>query len=141
MKIDGFVVTPVPSSQDCPRLDEQRHELPLCAAGVLELVHEHVVVARLEPEPALRELVHPAQQLERAIEHVGEVEHGSFVENLAVLGQRNGEHPLHAAREHDVEVAVEGEHHVLDALRELRTRQPDGAWPRRRTDSGARGRG
>ncbi len=107
-----------------PGLNEERHELPLGPAGVLELVDEHVVIAGLETEAALRELVHPPQQLERAIEHVGKVEHRSAVEDLAVLGQGDGEHPLHAAREHDVEVAVEGEDHVGDARRELEHARP-----------------
>ena len=133
---------PIPDDEDrrvsgnarafAPGLDEQRHELPLRAARVLELVDEHVVIARFEPEPALRELVHPAQQLERAIEHVGEVEDGSLVEHLAVLRQRNGEHPPDAAREHDVEVAVEGEDHLGDARRDGQTRPPDAVWPLRR---------
>ena len=73
------------------------------------------MIARLETKPALRELVHPAQELQRAIEHVGEVEHRSLVEHLAVLGQRHGEHPPDAAREDDVQVAVEGRHDVGDA--------------------------
>ena len=48
---------PAPSPHDC---DEQRHQLPLRAAGVLELVHQHVVIARFEPVAALRELLHLA---------------------------------------------------------------------------------
>ena len=76
-----------------PGLDEQRDELPLRPAGVLELVDEHVVVSRLEPEATLGELVHPPQQLERPVEDVGEVQHGPIVERSAVLGQRDREHP------------------------------------------------
>ena len=99
------------------------------------------MIACLEAKPALRELVHPAQQLEGAIEHVGKVEHRSFVENLAVLRQRDGEHPLDAAREDDVEVALEGEHDVRDALRKLEHSRPMSFGRILRRDSGSRGRG
>src|SRR5688572_8155812 len=50
-----------------PRPDEERHELPLGTAGVLELVDQHMVVPRLETEAALRELVHLPQQLDRLL--------------------------------------------------------------------------
>src|SRR6185436_13419007 len=46
-----------------PALDELPDQLPLRAAGVLKLVHQHVTVTRLEPEAALRELIHILQQL------------------------------------------------------------------------------
>ena len=105
MKIDGLRGEAEPFS---PRLDQQRHELPLRAARVLELVDEDVVIARFEPEAALRELVHLPEQIERALQHVREIENRSIVERLAVLRQRDREHPLDAAREHDVEVAREG---------------------------------
>ena len=105
MKIDGWVARPEAFS---PGLDQQRHQLPLRAAGVLELVDQHVVVARLEPEAALRELVHLPQQVERPLQHVGKIEHRSLVERLAVLRQRDREHPLDAARQHDVQIAREG---------------------------------
>jgi hypothetical protein len=49
-----------------PGLHQQRHELPLCTARVLELVDEDVVISRLEAVPALSEFVHLAQQFERA---------------------------------------------------------------------------
>ncbi len=68
-----------------PRLDQQRHELPLRPARVLELVDQHVVIARLEAKAALRELVHLAQQIERALKHVGEIEHRALVERAPVL--------------------------------------------------------
>ena len=102
MKIDGLRGEPEPLA---PRLNQERHELPLRAARVLELVHEHVVVARFEPEAALRELVHLPEQIEGALEHVREVEHRALLERLAILRQRNREHPPDAARQHDVEVA------------------------------------
>ena len=69
-----------------PRLHQQRHQLPLRAARVLELVDEHVVIARLEPVAALRELLHLPQQVERAQQHVGEVEHRVRVERAPILG-------------------------------------------------------
>jgi len=53
-----------------PCLHQQRHQLPLLAAGVLELVDQDMVIAALEAVPALRELVHARQQLDRALEHV-----------------------------------------------------------------------
>jgi hypothetical protein len=45
-----------------PRPDEQRHQRPLGAARVLELVEQHVVITSLEPVAASRELVHLRQQ-------------------------------------------------------------------------------
>ena len=93
MKMEGLEASPSPFA---PRLHQQRDQLPLRAARVLELVHEHVVVARLEPEPALRELVHPPQQHERALEHVREVERRARVERPPVLLQRDREHPADA---------------------------------------------
>ena len=104
MKIDGLCGEPEPLA---PRLDQQRDELPLRAARVLELVDEDVVVARFEAKAALGELVHLPQQIERALEHVREIEDRSLLERLAVLRERDREHPLDAAREHDVEVARE----------------------------------
>ena len=44
-----------------PVAHQLRDQLPLRAAGVLEFVDEHVVVPGLEPEPAVRELVHLLQ--------------------------------------------------------------------------------
>ena len=66
-----------------PAAHQLRDELPLRAAGVLELVHEHVAIARLEAEPALRELVHVLEQLHRALEHAGEIEQGARLERAA----------------------------------------------------------
>ena len=127
MKIDGLGGEPEPFA---PRLDQQRDQLPLRAAGVLELVDEHVVIARLEPEAALRELVHLPQQLERALEHVGEVEDRALVERPPVLRQRDREHPPDAAREHDVEVARERPDDALDVRRDLRRPRRDAASQR-----------
>ena len=80
-----------------PGLDQQRDELPLLAAGVLELVDEHVVVAPFEAVAALRELVHPPEQLDGALEDVREIEQRSLVERLLVLRQRDREHRADAA--------------------------------------------
>ena len=64
-----------------PRTHQQRDQLPLQAAGVLELVDQHVVIARLEAVAALRELVHLPQQIDGPLEQLGEVDD-------VVLGQR-----------------------------------------------------
>ena len=90
-----------------PRPHQQRHELPLGPAGVLELVDEHVVIARLEPVSALGELVHAAQQIQGARQHLGEVEHRAGGQLPLVLGHRDREHALHPPREHHVQIAVE----------------------------------
>jgi hypothetical protein len=63
-----------------PRVDQERHQFPLGAARVLELVDQHVMVAGLETEPALGELVHLPQQLDRLLQHVREVEDRSLIE-------------------------------------------------------------
>ena len=118
MKMEGWsgpaCARPTPSPQDC---DQQRHELPLRAAGVLELVHEHVVVARLEAVPALRELLHLPQQVERAQQHVGEVEHGVGVERPPVLGLGDAEHPPDSARHEHVEIALVAQERLLHSWR------------------------
>ena len=41
-----------------PGLDKERDQLPLCPTGVLELINEHVVVARLKSVARSSELVH-----------------------------------------------------------------------------------
>ncbi len=53
-----------------PGLNQERHQLPLRTAGVLEFVNEHVVVSRLQSESALRELVHLTKQVERTLQNV-----------------------------------------------------------------------
>src|SRR6185436_17768096 len=67
---------------------------------------------------ALRELVHPAQELHGALQHVGEVEQRSLVQRGLILRERDREHPADAACEHHVEVAAEGAHYPLDRLAE-----------------------
>ena len=64
MKIDGGERVGRRRQALRPSSDQLRHQLPLGAAGVLELVDQHVVISRLEPIAALRELVHLPQQLD-----------------------------------------------------------------------------
>ena len=114
-----------------PRLHEQRDQLPLGAAGVLELVDEHVVIARLEPVPGARELVHPAQQVDGALEDVGEVEQRARLELAAILGHADVEEALHAAHEGRVHVAVEAAQHVVDHRGQRRRGRAEAADARR----------
>ena len=69
MNIDGGKRVGRRAKALAPAADQLRHQFPLCAARVLELVHQHVVVARFEAVAAPRELVHLPQQMERALEH------------------------------------------------------------------------
>ena len=57
-----------------PRLNQERHQLPLGTARILEFVDEHVVIPRFEAEAALRKFIHLPEQRQRALEHVGEVQ-------------------------------------------------------------------
>ena len=109
-----------------PRLDEQRHQLPLRAARVLEFVDEHVVIARLEAVAALRKLLHPAQQIERAQQQIGEIEHGVRVERAPVLGLGDAEHPSDPTRHQHVEIAPVGSRHPRRRRRRGRRRGPGG---------------
>ena len=68
-----------------PALTSWRDQLPLRAAGVLELVDEHVAMARFEPQAALGELVHVLEQLHRALEHAGKIEQRVRLERVLVL--------------------------------------------------------
>ena len=96
-----------------PRPDEQRYELPLRPAGVLKLVHEQVVIARLETVPALRELLHPPEQTERVQQHIGEIEHGVRVERPPVFRLCDLEHARDAARDEHVQVACVAEQRLF----------------------------
>ena len=89
-----------------PGLDEQGHEFPLRAAGVLKLVHEHVVVARLEPVAAPREILHPSEQVERLEQEIREIKHRVRIERSAVLRIGDAEHPPDAARHEHVQIAA-----------------------------------
>ena len=77
------------------------------AARVLELVDQHVSIARLEAQPAFRELVEIVQQLDRALEHAGEVEERVRIERPLILAQRDREDAPHAARHHGVQIPAE----------------------------------
>ena len=88
-----------------PRADQLTDQLPLRAAGVLELIHQYVFVARLEPVAAARELLHLPQQLQGAFEQVRKVEDTVLIEGPAVLILRNREQAADASRQYDVEVA------------------------------------
>jgi hypothetical protein len=101
-----------------PGLHEAPHELPLRLAGVLELVHEQVVIARLQQVAALREFVHLGEQFERAPERLGKIHHGVRLERPAVLGEGDGKHAPDPVREHDVQVAAESREFCGDAGRE-----------------------
>ena len=59
-----------------PRLNEERDEVPLRSTRVLELIHEDVVVARLELVPALSELVHLPEQLQRTLQDIRKIQQG-----------------------------------------------------------------
>ena len=76
-----------------------------------------MVVARFEPVAALRELLHVAQQIERAEQQVGEVEHRVRVERAPVLGFGNAVHPEDAARDKHVQIAFVAGGGVLDGTR------------------------
>ena len=82
MKIDGgsaSAAAPRPSPQ---LLHQLRDEVPLRAARVLELVDEHVAVARLELVAALRELVHVLEELNGPLEDAREIEQRARVERV-----------------------------------------------------------
>ena len=110
-----------------PGLDEQRHELPLRAARVLEFVNEHVVIARFEPVPALREVVHPPQQIERPQQQIREIEHRVRIERPAVLGVGDAEHPPDSARHQHVQIAAIGSRHPDDGVGVAHDEIPVGA--------------
>src|SRR5688500_18300525 len=88
-----------------PRLDQQRHELPLRPARVLELVDEDVVITRLEAVAALGELLHLPEEVERTKQHLREVEDGVGFEGSPVLGLLDGKHPSDTTRDQHVEIA------------------------------------
>ena len=91
-----------------PRLHQVPDQLPLRVAGVLELVDQQVVVARLEQVARARELAALRQQRQRAFERLGKVDDGVLVEHLAILVARDAKQLPHAARQHGVQVAPEG---------------------------------
>ena len=84
------------------------------AARVLELVDEHVVIARLELVAAARELFHLPQQLHGARQHFRKVQHGVRLECADVLRHGDVEEAPHAAGEDDVQIAPEPLHRIHD---------------------------
>ena len=120
MKMDGGSASADAPKPFAPAPHELRDELPLRAARVLELVDEHVLVARFEPVAAPRELVHLLQQLDCALEHAGEIEQRVRIERPLVLMQRDGEDPPDAARHDDVQIAPERANGLGHGRRKLR---------------------
>ena len=103
-----------------PGTDQLADQAPLRAAGVLEFVHQHVLVSRLEPIAAARELFHLPEQLERALEQIREIEHTMLVERAAVFVLGNREQPANAAGEDQVDVAAERIDRRLDVRPEAK---------------------
>ena len=112
-----------------PVAHQLRDQLPLRAAGVLELVDEHVAIARLEPEPALRELVHVLQQLHRSLEHAREVEQRVAFERALVLARAR---PRRSARRRATARRSDR------AGTRAALRRSTGAMPPRRSDAASR---
>jgi hypothetical protein len=90
-----------------PRAHQLAHQPPLRAAGVLEFIDQHVLVARLEAVAAAREFVHLAEQLQGALEQVREVEHAVLVQRAAIFVLRDRKQPARAAGEDQVDVTLE----------------------------------
>src|SRR5262249_3504633 len=97
-----------------PRLDQQRHQRPLRAAGVLELIDEQMVIARLEAVAALRKLLHLAKQRDRPNQQIRKVEPPMPIERLPVCGFSHAVHPENAARNEYVEVPFVCGERLLD---------------------------
>ena len=87
MKIEGASASeaaPTPSPQ---LSNELRHQRPLCAAGILKFVDQHMAILRFEPKAALRELVHVFEQLDRPFEHTGKIEQRMRIERSLILAR------------------------------------------------------
>ena len=73
------------------------------------------MIPRLEPIARARELVHLPQQVDRALEEIGEIEQRARLQLAAVLGDADAKEAPHAAHERHVHVAIEaGQHFVHD---------------------------
>ena len=107
MKIEGGIGPWLEPVTGGPGANQLANQPPLRAAGVLELVDEHVLVSRFEAVPAARELLHLAKQLERALEEIREIEHAVLVERAAIFVLGNREQPADAAGQHQVDVLAE----------------------------------
>ena len=97
-----------------PRANQLADQAPLRPARVLELVDQDVLVPRLEPVAAARELFHLPEQLERALEQIRKIEDAVLVERASILVLRNREQPARAASQHEVDVALERVDRRLD---------------------------
>ena len=107
-----------------PARDQLPDQLPLRAARILEFVDQHVPVARLEPQPGLGKLVEILQQLDGAFDQTGKVDQRVVLERALIFGQRDGEDPPHATREHDIEIAPERTDGAGDGRRDPRRLGP-----------------
>ena len=114
-----------------PRPHEQRDQLPLGTARVLELVDKHVVVPRLEPIAGARELVHLAQQVDGALEDIGEVEQRARLELASILRHADAEEALHTQHERHVHVAIEASQQFVDDRRQLHRGRAEATRARR----------
>src|SRR5206468_8797994 len=118
---EGIVRGPEPFA---PARDQLPDQLPLRAARILEFVDEHMAVPRFEPQPRLGKLVEVFQQLERALDEAGKVDQRVVLERALIFGQRDGEDPPHAPREHDIEIAPERTDGAGDGRRDPRRLGP-----------------
>ena len=82
-------------------------------ARILKFVHEDVLIATLEPEAALRELVHAAQKVDRTLQHIRKIQQRSIVQSGPVLRERHAEHPPDTSREDAIQISRKAAHDVL----------------------------
>ena len=106
-----------------PGVDEQLDELPLRAAGVLELVDEHVVIARLQLQPAAGELLLTPEQRDGSMQHAGKVEQRVLVEQRLVFLHSDHQHAQEPAGQQAADVAVELIERLQHAGRDRRERR------------------
>src|SRR5205085_2560119 len=104
-----------------PGADELAHQSPLRAARILEFVDEDMLVSRFKPVAAARELLHLAEQLQRSLEQIRKIEDAVFVERASIFVLRDRKQSPHAARQHEIDVALE---HV-DRRLQVRTEAVD----------------
>src|SRR6476469_3281503 len=81
-----------------------------------------MVITRFQPESALRELVHLTKQVERALQHVAEIQNRSLVQGPPVLIERDLEHLPDTACQDSVEIPSEHVQHALDLRCDLKHR-------------------
>jgi hypothetical protein len=120
MKIDvGASVTPSPSPQASMSSSMSCH----CAAGVLELVDEHVVIARLQLQPAAGELLLTPEQRDGSMQHAGKVEQRVLVEQRLAFLHSDHQHAQEPAGQQAADVAVELIERLEHAGRDRRERR------------------